>query len=349
MPRLSVKQKKSAPRSKSGAKAGRGRTPVLDAETHNYAKLLADPCNGPLTAPQYGASSGGYLARLSKSIQVDLSAGVGGGSNGYIIWFPDYTGGDTTANNGSCFLYRNVNADAVPVNDNTNPLGSAYTPCGSFIEDPAYAFERSTAVSDMRTAAACMKMIYTGRNDQLAGRVAIATNISRQMVLSGLSVNKVFTLSPNHVRTSFDPIESKFKPGEGSEFYRDSTVEEQRCFSKGTSPTSKTVVGDPETGSGHGIAFAWTNLETTSSFAFDFVKVVEWRPDFDLGLVEPNRTVAVSGGNAVSRALAWLDRHYPGWQSMLIRTGKSYASQLALTAARGPANAVLRAAPMIMM
>lgn len=355
----STKKKQNKP---SQRNAGKGRNrparTSVTGETVKLAKLIADPCTAPLVAPQYGASDGGYLAKLSSFHSQPVSTDA---TSGMILWFPDFcgrkSGSGAAGRNGNLFVFTGTSGSDAPVNTAALPLGSstAASDQGAFINDPAFDFLNSDNVQDARCAAACMKMIYTGRNDALSGRIGYLSNVPRAALLVGdgsspPTINSLFRYSNNSTRTPLDVCEQKFRPGETSEVYRVPQHEAQQggidyAYLQGTATVDATSIGaGVPTGCGTGIGFVWDGLNTDSSLAFDFLKAVEWRPEVNSGLVTPAPTQAQGGTNIVTRAISYLDRTVPGWERQVFHMAKSGAAAVAQLAYSGPANAVVRTA-----
>lgn len=343
------KTSKNARRSVVGSTRGNGEVLAL-------AKLIADPCTANLVAPQYGASDGGYLAKFSSYYSHQVAAT---GNSGYILWYPDYTGRQSAAGgNGNLFIFAAPTGASAPVNTTAAPLGRSSDPTdaqGSFRADPGWDFLNSDIVQDTRTAAACMKMMYTGRNDSLSGRIGYLEGVPRAALLVGdgsspASINDLFRYSNTSCRTPLDIVENKFRPGEGSDAYRvphheahDDGVD--YGFVQGNTGTTTTTLGaGTPTGVGCGIGFIWDGLADDSSLSFDFLKAVEWRPEINSGLVSPPATQASGGQNIVHKALAYLDNHHHGWERKVFTAAKSGAALIAQTAFQGPNNPVLRLA-----
>jgi hypothetical protein len=364
-PTFSVRRKTPTPkRTVARRPATGGVQRAANAHVTSLARLLADPCGSPLVAPQYGASSGGYLTKLSSFLEV--SAAVAGYSSGYIIWFPDYTGDSYSSDaNMNLYLFQTGNSATSPLNNASNPCGtgSASSTVGQAIRDPAFEVINGSVVQDARTVSACMKFMYTGRNDSLSGRVGVFNGFSREAFVSGSvgsppSPNELFQYASHSTRTPMDQVELRFRPSEGSEYFRTSggtEFQKDTCITLGNPGVIKSSLGDGTTsGTGTGMGFVWAGLDTSSTLAFDFLKAIEWRPAFSSHIVSPQQTISVSGGNMVSRALAYLDLHFPGWTHDLIKQGGSAVAQIAAAAFRGPANAVIRqsigyAAPLLLM
>lgn len=352
MPRLSTTKKQNKQK-KNGKSAQRRSTPKGSNEVLTLARLLADPCEAPLVAPQYGASDGGYLSKFSLFHNLDVSTT---GSSGYVLWFPDYAGGESSAAQGSLYMFASTDADTGPLNTVAAPLGRGVVAStqGRFLIDPSHAFGNGDLVQDSRAIAGCIKMMYTGRNDSLAGRMGYLENVPREALLTGgggvpPSVNQLFKYSNKSQRTPLDIVENKHRPGEGSEFYRRSNViETDFCFVQGSAGTAATslATGTPS-GSCHGIGFIWDGLTDDSSLSFDFLKAIEWRPDMNSGLTAPTPTVSKSGGNLVSRSVAYLDQHHAGWQRAVYNGAVSLGGTVAKLAYEGPLNEIVRrAAPL---
>lgn len=355
------KQKRN-PRGKT-ARSGRQTAPSAQAQqVAQYATLLADPCNAALTAPQYGASTGGYLTRFSSHESIESSTF----SSGYVVWFPDYTEGGqghgtATSGNGNLYIFGGTTGNSVPINTDSSPFGSGSTygsASGTLDEDPAFDFASSSVVQDTRTAAACIKLLYTGRTDECAGRVCYLNDIPRETLLTGnsgepLSVNRLFRYSDHSMRMPLDLVENKFRPSTGSEYFRSPEIGLDDCFTATNTGGAETVIGSGlTTGSGLGIGFAWEGLTADSTLSLDLTKVLEWRPNMDSGLTAAPASVAPLGGNMVSRSIATLDHKFPGWQRKALQIAGSAASKVANWAWGGPENRLLkmaeRAAPLLL-
>lgn len=334
----------------SGKKKQGGRRLGGNNEVTAVARMLNDPCGAPLAAPQYGASSGGYLTKLSNSFTI--SADVGG--SGYIVWFPDYSGRRGEGNYGNLFIFQSAVTTGHPTNTLAEPLGAATqntADSGGYCAfDPAYAFVESETVQDSRTAAGCMRLLYTGRNDALSGRVGVLHGFSRDALFSGNTdlpptIGQMFAYATEVSRTPMDHVEVKFKPTEGSDYYRSTNDTSDVAFSIGTAGTTNSELGTGTPGSvGTGIGYVWSGLDSSSTMTFDFLKCIEWRPEFGSNISSPPQTVSASGGNVMSRAVAYLDHHLPGWHQTLTKSAGSAAATIAKTAFQGPMNQFIKSA-----
>jgi hypothetical protein len=193
----------------------------VDGKLLSYATLLADPCEGPLVAPEYGSSEHGYLSRFH-SVEDITTNGSSDRTSGYVVWFPDYTGDvgnaiSTTVTNGSLYFFGPTGGTAStrPVNTAANPLGQSSavgSVQGSFRKDPAYDWMDNDSVQDARTVAACMQFMYTGTMSGASGRFGYLQGIPRDVILTGgngdtpPSVNDMFRVASDVQRIPLDKI-----------------------------------------------------------------------------------------------------------------------------------------------
>jgi len=311
--------------------------------------------------PLYGASEGGYMARTTRVVELSTENAH---SHGYVIWFPDYIGisgssTSTTQRNGSLYIFQATSSSLNPTNTVAAPLGqggSARTANGQFFNDPMLPIASGTLVQDCRTAAACAKWSYTGRNDALAGRVGYLNNVPREALLTGDSglppdVNNLMLYSDCVARCPMDTLENKFRPTSASQYYRTTgTIASDGpdlgtdcCFLAGIPGTSATEVAQGiSSGSSNGIGFIWSGVAPDSNIVLEFFKVVEWRPDMASTLVAAPATSSANGLNVVSRAIAFLDHKHPGWQRRAMHIAATAAARVAQLAFTGPANLAIR-------
>jgi len=301
------------------------------------------------------------MARVTKVLEVPTDNLY---VHGYCVWFPDYIGASgnataTTQRNGNIYIFQATSTSSNPTNTAALPLGMAgslQSVNGQFINDPMLAIASGTLVQDCRTAAACIKWSYTGRNDALSGRVGYLNNVPREAMLTGDSglppdVNNMLLYSDSVARCPMDTLENKFRPTSSSQYYRTSgTVSSDGpdlgtdcCFLAGIPGTSATEVAQGiSSGSSNGIGFIWSGVAPGSSLVMEFLKVVEWRPDISSSLVAPPPTTSANGMNVVSRAIAFLDHKHPGWQRRAMHMAASAAARVAQLAFTGPANLAIR-------
>jgi hypothetical protein len=209
-----------------------------------------------------------------------------------------------------------------------------------------------------------MKFTYTGRMDELSGRVGYLNNVPRSALLLGgtgnqaPSVNDMLRYSEVTSRTPADTIENKFRPGLASGYFRGvgDVIEEEMgtdtCYIGGIPGTKETVMAnDVSSGSATGIGFVWYNLPDASTITLEATKAIEWRPQMSVGLCAPPSTTPQGhdGSNLVNKAVHYLDRVHPGWQRTAMQTLRSAASNVASMAFGGPANIAVRAGVKMLM
>lgn len=277
-----------------------------------------------------------------------------GATSGYIVWFPDYCNGTGAVGGGysNCVAFVSPTANDVPAALTFGRGSEGFDTDGGSIGDPAYDFCSGGTVQDARCAAACMRMTYTGLNSTLAGRVGYIEGISREALLTGnsgqpLNVSSIARYSNSSMRTPLDTIENKYRPSEGSQFFRSSDLPEDACYVMGMLDVNTAIGPSTTSGTGMGIGFYWDGLTPDSSFSFDLLKAIEWRPEMSSGIVAPPVVPTKSGGNIVSRSLTYLDNNHPGWQRSAMSGVMSLGAKIANVASSGPGNLLLKAAPML--
>lgn len=299
------------------------------------------------------------MARVMRVNELSTSSS---NTHGYCVWFPDYTGSNASSSaRRSCnfYIFQTSDANTAPLNTTASPFGTTNEngTSGKFVQDAMFSIASSTLVQDTRCAAGCIRMSYTGRNDELSGRIGYLNNIPREALLTGGSgdpptVNEMIVYSDHVSRTPMDTLENKFRPTSASQYFRtpgtpsDSAAQfgNDACFLSGVAGQSTTeIASDISSGAGNGIGFIWAGLPPDSSIVLETFKVVEWRPDMASTLVSPPPTVSANGMNVVTRAISWLDHHHPGWQRKAVSALASGAARVAQLAFTGPSNAVVRA------
>lgn len=318
---------KKTPRQKAVA-AARARGPLKNGGAGNAAKVKAiaamikDPCMGPTVAPEYGGSQNGYVSRFKKTFAIGGSASSTG-TSGYLVWFPDYQGGN------NLFLWSSPTDDAQPVNTSNDPLGYDISTSGKFLEDPARPWVASAAVEDGRLAAACMKLSYAGAMASLKGRVATISGISRDQLLHGgdngstLSAAVLLNLASNTERFQTTGAEIRARPGEPSQYYRTSGGPDREnhphvskdnkdnCFNAYIGGGTAEPLTGPS--AGNGIALVWNGIDPQQSVVIELYKVLEWRPKAISGIVQ--KQSSSDGENLSQKAVGLLDRVDYMWQS----------------------------------
>lgn len=325
-------QQQPRARAVAAARARRGPTGENASKTRQIAAMINDPCMGPTVAPEYGGSQNGYVSRFKKTLGI---GGVGATcTSGYLIWYPDFQGGN------NLLSYNSVHPDTNPTNSAVNPLGFSANESGSsggFKEDPVKPWVGSAAVEDGRLAAACMRLTYTGAMSALRGRFASISGISRDQLLHGgyeggaLSPNELLNLASNAERFSTSGAEIRARPGEPSQYYRTAGGPDNATYSyvadnnKDNCFNSEMGTGtyEPATGpsAGNGIALVWTGVDPLEALVIELFKVLEWRPKAVSGIVQKHSQS--TGENLSAQAVGLLDKVDYMWQSAVGAYGVS--------------------------
>lgn len=336
---MSSKNKRKQNRKRrSKGRRGKMATSRVSREVYDLARMISDPCKGPAVKPQYGSSESGYLSRFSKNTLLSLTTHT----NGYVLWFPDYTGLDSQdikdkRTNGNFVLFTCAASTDYPVNTSAAPLftgtsGGAIN--GRCREDPAYEFVNSGTCQDARTAAACISLMFNGRMDEVSGEVALLQGIPRDIFFNvdgkAPSPDSLFVLSPKHMRTQLDKMEVLWRPGVASKYFRTSglptetghtssdTPGHDKCLDLGIPGTSVTKAGAAiggATGSALGYGFAWRGVASTAGgFRLETTKVLEWRPNIRVGyrMTVPRLT---HSADLMAASTSWLDSAHKGWDA----------------------------------
>lgn len=165
----------------------------LDSAAAEYARLLVDPCNAPLTHPVYGGGDSGYLVRVDKVFVVGRGTGV---TSGLIQWTPgDINGGGTEFLSAGGADY-NTGYDVVAFAD----------------ASPGRAFLQTNAAT-YRCVAACAKFTFPGTEAGRSGWVHYGQGTGRTVLFDDLiAAASVGRLCPNYSRTPADTVEVVWRP-----------------------------------------------------------------------------------------------------------------------------------------
>lgn len=331
----------------------------LPREISDAAKLLMDPCNGPLVR-SVGHFTPGQVTERFRITKEPYSPSANG--YGYIVWFPSFHGKFGSASNNNLYLYSAVDAATAPVNSTTVPMGSSATG-GIFVTDPANASIAAATSSFVRakTISACIQAEFIASLSSIAGQVAVVQNYSLAAfnqnqgtagaVFQPPNVEQVFAYAAERRRTSIDGHEVVWRPHTGTSIMRTDGNENSgtavaaganitdACFWTGTTGSSVTEMVCTNPADVLGICIAWRGLplSTVGNFAFNCVKVVDLelaaRNSQIESLMTPQSTVAAS--TTVEMLTDVLDTLAPGWQSRSVAMG-SHAVGAVATALGGP-------------
>lgn len=240
------------------------------------ARMVGDPCNGPLIKGLYGDHRG-VMSRFRST----TNAGVLDSTYSVILWNPACKSPQATAT-GQTFnvlWYQTKDPTTNPSNANWgfNPVNGGV----SSAQDPEnvalYGSSRSPGAgiaSQSRTLGACIKATYTGAQAAFQGMVYPLTNIPTDIMSTAPSIN-TFRQYATHGSRNFEH-EVRYTPARAaSEFTDNSKITSN--FITGTAAGLETVSPDPTL-----IGFLFYNCNV-NDFAVDLYKVVEWMPEIGHG------------------------------------------------------------------
>lgn len=315
------------------------------------AKLIADPCNGPLTMTIGPDPSAPVLVR--NRLTRTLSGGFSTINSGYAIWFPSFCnrGLSTQGYSPSNLYIHTTDAPGTrPTNTAVAPMGTiTSTQTGTFVPDPAYASTAgaSTAFSRSKALAACVQMEYIGELQSIAGQVAVVSNFSLAAFdmnrgapgtwIQPPSVDEVFNYASERHRVSLEGQEVVWRPRATTSVLRtngdfgtgvadaEGLPRTDVCFWNGaqTGSVSPTVMVVPNPSEVYGICIAWrgTNMSATGGMILNFVKVSAMELGNLGGITEPMyipRPISSAWSDTVDKVCAYLDNVAPGWQKRSI-------------------------------
>lgn len=202
-----MKSKKSSKKARAPRPIARmpKQMPTLDGQASAYARILADPCNAPLTHPVYSGSDGGYLVRFS-TINT-YGTGAGTTTSGVVHWVPGSIG--LTGGLNYTMLY------------NESPLASTAAAMNSsgYLITPGAGFLSSNA-SQYRVVAACATVYWAGTELARQGTISVG-NTTGALVQNGVSVapGAVFPVLSNTQRVPEGRIEIRWRPSAADQLF----------------------------------------------------------------------------------------------------------------------------------
>jgi hypothetical protein len=251
-----------------------------------YAKLLANPCTGPLVhAP--GSSEGGQVVRF----ETDFILGNGATDTaGAFLFTPGAINSQT--NNGYGFGGLN----GIAVND-TTALTLTATDAFGGTSVPGYTFIRSNA-SSYRCIAACLQVYWPGSELNRAGIVAAAHGTYGLLNSAGsYTAAQLRAICPVVERMPTDHMEIKWAPNFSDGLFRN--------------PTSPNAPED-----GHSaILLTWAGIPVSTGVRIRCVCVYEWRPRTS-GLVLSSNTALSDSAYTVQDVRAQLDKRDANWWNL---------------------------------
>jgi hypothetical protein len=260
---------------------------MLDKMALDYARLLLDPCNAPLSFPVYGGADGSYLVRCESFVSIGNGAGI---TSGAFQWTPGYIG--QTVNVGSVDKSILVFGDAAATQPKTvTALGSV---------SPGWAWIRNNS-SEYRAVAACLSVFYAGTELNRSGQLSfgcVTAGLLGGPYFDGVNVtaNDVMTGLPNMTRTPEGTLEVLWRPAEGDSIFKDPTTSEE------TGPSSEDLNRH------NSCTVAYGGLTAATGFTCKMTAVYEYKPKIGTGMALPTRTIR--SGNTLAQVLGFIDRAY---------------------------------------
>lgn len=328
MARKTNNKRKSNPRRK------RRPQPRKYTQEQAYARMVADPCNGPMLEGFY-SSAEGMLNKLKTTYGSAQTV-----SNGYILWDPSFTSSVDDPGSFNCLFVASTNSSDHPSNNGANPLGSSLTDLK--LEVGAGPFCQSATVSDARCVGACLRATYTGRMDASSGIIAVIDNIPAEAVLNGsttVSVDELIALSSVVERANLATLEVKYKPSDYSHVFRTNS---EGLFDFTTGIVT-TISDEAERSGAHLMGFAFKGVTSMADFIFEFHQNIEWRPNVDSGFISKVPRQLKSAGHS-SEVIKYLDNHHPNWWTNVKGMASSTATSLAQAAFTGSLPRMLQSA-----
>lgn len=293
MPKAQRKPKGAKPK-----KQGKPR-PKGDPRAARYAKLLGDPCNGPVQ-PQLFPGEVGLVGRFAQDVTVNASAGC---VAGFVIYHP-----------GTNMLALTQQTAS------TNALSIAYGYAAG--TTPGYA-TYSAIVAKSRPYAACLSAIAPGLSATNVAGEWCGGNCSLNTLASGVSVtvDDLFTLST--VRDAIDrkAVETRWKPANNDVMY--------------AAPGTFTGFDDSDS---NVVYIAYRGIPAATAVSVRVTLVSEWTPKVKMGMAVTASSTANATINPSAVAAA-MDQANPSWWHTFTRNVGSdlqvaarYAGRVALNA-----------------
>lgn len=253
----------------------------MDSMARAYARLLVDPCNAPLAYPVYGGADGSYLVRC-ESIFNFMQSDNNLNTDGVFSWVPGAMGGPESTNYG-------ILAGAGPKGSNftMNPLGYL---C------PGYYFIKNNA-SSFRPVAACMTVMYPGKEVDRAGIVAYGSVHGGYVAERYLNDNaatfqssEIIAGMPNSEKTPAAALEIVWRPSDNDWNWHD---------------PDRIASGDILNRRG-ALVLAASGVPAGVTLTLKLTAVYEFKPKYGTGIVQA--TKGARSTNTLTEVLGFIDR-----------------------------------------
>lgn len=314
-------------RNRKTNRKGQNVSPTMKA----MARMIADPCNAPLV-PGFHGTADGIMSRYKSYFAFSQTT-----EYGYVLWCPEYYGGDftegaNTSLNSVCFTAPFAGTQIV--NEVSDPLGYDAATSGLSVPVGASEFLAGTTAQDFRNISACLRMTYTGTTSDCKGRFALLDNIPAKLLTTDLpSPQTLLGYAAASERISMDVMECTYRPTPQSSKFRDSSASFLLAGDTDVTATSMSEV--PSYESPVWIGIVWSGVPS-NQLAFEFIQNIEWRPQITKGYVEPPvRQVADS--SYAPKVLKFLDTNVPGWSTTLLNGAAKATNAVINRVLGGPA------------
>ncbi len=274
----------------------------LDASAQQFARLLADPCAGPLVHPVYSGSDSGYLGRFETDFVVSsLGTSGGAGNFGALLFAPGcigVSGNDTLSISGNTSVMF-LGSSGTASDTDTKSWVCKGTPVAgtapSVNPQPGAQFFAFGSEA-VRCVAACLQIHYTGTELNRAGTVSLA-RVNAGSVLNSdfTSVSALRALSNYVDRTPDTHYEIIWTPSDGDQLFVDPSL----------------ITGQRQTERKNGVLLTYSGVPSTD-LRVRLVCVYEWVPESGQGLISgmENRN---RSSNTLDHVLNTLDKTGRWW------------------------------------
>lgn len=289
----------------------------LDGAASAYARLLADPCNGPLVTGPFADGKGGIVSRF----EIDQLVNTGGTETcAYFAFCPALGQGYTSS--------------TALVNG-----GSTITPTGNSAWSPGQTFLAANS-GQFRALSACVQVYYPGSESSRSGVVSLG-NVSMDAAVINTNVNtdRIRVVSQIVERTPNTMAEIKWRP----------TMADTSWVNPKAPPSANVDIGGYTA-----LVVTAGGLPAGVGLRIRCVFVCEWQPTISSGFVSPmygtpgSRNTLVHVLEALDAAGHWMYNgalNVAGIASAGVRAARSITTGARAVAAVG--YGVAKYAPML--
>lgn len=257
-------------KSKSGAAPMVRSGLALDQAGLSYAKLISDPCNGPLVSGPFADGKGGIVSRF----EVDQLFNTGGTETAcYFAFVP-----------GNGFGYASSTALTSETTTITPTAAASYSAGNGFL---------AANCGQARALSACLQVYYPGSESSRSGIVSLGSiSVDAAVIGSTPNVQKIRTVSQITERTPTVMAEIKWRP----------TTTDTQWYNPKAPPSANVDVAGMTA-----LVVTAAGLPAGTGLRVRCVYVVEWLPTMSSGFVSP--MYSVPGSKYTLRdVLEYLDR-----------------------------------------